>query len=383
MICAHCGKDLPKAEETVLTFPDWLDGARGTRTYGPYHPKCKDAVKGEFADEIIAALRRVALARGPLSKHEVNVLLRACLVPRPGFKFACCDYSQVEARALAWAAGDEDALVTFRTPGADPYARLACRLFAIAAEAFHKKHHAQQRDTSKKAELGCGYGMGAPKFKVTAEKGGMVWKDAALCAGRTCTDPLCGFEETDFGGQVFTHGSRTIVQTWRDVHQPIVRFWEALQDAACVAAGGGRRGVGPYEFGKVGGDVWCMLPSGRPIVYPGMKWGAYFDTKAGKAKKGLHYRGTKFVEGLYGGLLAENVTQAFCRDLLARSLWRAEKAGLRPVLHVHDELVCEVPEAYAEVGLRLLEEIMSDLPAWAFGFPVAADGFICDRYRKG
>jgi len=328
------------------------------------------------SDEI-EALRVRAMARGPLTKHEVNVLLRACLMAAEGCMLVCCDYSQVEARGLAWAAGDHEAMRAFQG-GGDPYAKLACRLFGIAAEVFSKETHKQPRDTSKKAELGCGYGMGAPKFKVTAEKGGMVWK-APTCAGGPCTDPLCGFEEADYQGRVFTHGARTIVNTWREVHAPIVGFWQALQDAAITAAHGGRAHVGPYSFGKVGGDVWCMLPSGRPIVYPRMKVG-----RDAKGRPRLHYWGTEgHPEDLYGGKLAENVTQALCRDLLAAALVKVEAAGLPVVLHVHDEIVIEVPCIQAEAALHQLSAIMQDLPPWAAGFPVAADGFVCRRYMKG
>jgi DNA polymerase bacteriophage-type len=327
-----------------------------------------------------------ALRGWPLTQHQMNILLRACLTASPGNTLIACDYGQVEARALAWAAGDEPALEAFRDPEGDPYARLACRLFSIPPDKFSKKVHAQPRDTAKKAELGCGYGMGAPKFMITAEKGGMVWKDPSLCrGGAVCEDPICGaIEWTKPRGnnpaQPFTHGAHTIVNVWRETHAPIVDFWDELKWAAVEATEGRPAKAGPYEFARVDGSTWCMMPSGRPLVYNGMR----VEKTAGSKSKDLSYLdpATGFPKRTYGGSLSENVTQAFCRDLLARALVQAEDAGLCPVLHVHDEIVCDVPKEMGREALDLLELIMSDLPAWAAGFPMKVDGFISERYRK-
>jgi DNA polymerase bacteriophage-type len=326
-----------------------------------------------------------ALRGWPLTQHQMNILLRACLMASPGNTLIACDYGQVEARALAWAAGDEPALEAFRDPKGDPYARLACKLFSIPLAAFDKDAHKQQRDTSKKAELGCGYQMGPPKFTITAEKGGMVWKEAALCIGAACTDPLCGkVEYTKARGgqppQPFTHGAATIVEAWRETHPAIVNFWEELKWAAIEATEGRPSQAGPYEFARVDNATWCMLPSGRPIVYNGMR----VDRGEKGRSKDLSYLDpeTGFPKRTYGGALAENVTQAFCRDLLARALVQAEDAGLCPVLHVHDEIVCDVPKDAGKEALDLLELIMSELPAWAEGFPMKVDGFVSERYRK-
>lgn len=344
-----------------------------------------DPIKDAAADAAVEALVVRAMAGGPLTKNEINVLLRATLTPAPGYLLACCDYSQVEARALAWAAGDAAAVAVF-TSGADPYAALARRLFGLLEGEWDKKKHAQPRDTSKKAELGCGYGMGAPKFTVTAEKGGMVWHAARECIQASpdwsgtipCSDPLCGAVEHDRKGNPFTHGARIIVETWRELHAPIVRFWYALSDAFMGAVKGRRTRVGPYEFGPVGKDVWCMLPSGRPLVYhrPQIR-------KDSEGRPRACYLGPEGWSDLYGGKIAENVTQALCRDLLAHALVGAERMGLRPVLHVHDELVCEVPADAAYECLAVLEGVMTDLPGWAATFPVDAEGHVCKRYRKG
>src|SRR5690242_2772489 len=96
-------------------------------------PNCIEELdkKGVCPGCKVRALRDKAIARKPLTKHEIDVLLRACLIPMAGHVLACCDYSQVEARGLAWAANDIAAIEAFRDPHADPYAGLACRLFGI------------------------------------------------------------------------------------------------------------------------------------------------------------------------------------------------------------------------------------------------------------
>ena len=125
-----------------------------------------------------------------------------------------------------------------------------------------------------------------------------------------------------------------------------------------------------------GRDVAIFLPSGRPIVYNDAQM-----VNDG-ARTSLAYHGARGIEHIYGGKIVENVIQAMCRDLLADAMVRAERAGLPVVLHVHDELVCEVPAAGAREASELLHAIMLHLPEWAEGFPIGADGHAGVRYRK-
>jgi DNA polymerase len=161
---------------------------------------------------------------------------------------------------------------------------------------------------------------------------------------------------------------------WRDLHAPIVAFWAELEYAAKVAVHGGHATAGPFEFGRVGEDVWVMMPSGRPLVYPRMGL-----VKDGNGRESLTYEGSRFREYTYGGKLCENVIQAFCRDLMLHAMIQCP---LDVVLHVHDEVVAECPEHLAAEGLRALEECMVTLPPWAQGFPAGAEGFFAKRYRK-
>jgi DNA polymerase len=102
----------------------------------------------------------------------------------------------------------------------------------------------------------------------------------------------------------------------------------------------------------------------------------------GQYRPSIAFHGRFGVEHTYGGKLTENAIQALCRDLMADALVRAEDAGLCPVLHVHDEIVCEVPRNAGREGYELLKAIMLDVPEWAEGFPIGAAGHVGRRYRK-
>lgn len=278
----------------------------------------------------------------------IMVALRACLTASSGNELAVCDFSGVEARALAWVAGDVAALDVFRS-GKDPYRAAASVIFGIPYDTIEK--NSRERDIGKKAELACGYGMGPTKFEARYEPS-RVGVDAA-----------------------------DIVAGWRKLHAPIVQYWRALEDAFVAAVRGTESRVEPFAFvpGSDGKGVAIVLPSGRPIVYndTGLSREIGFN---GRTHFAPYYIGTRSREHLYGGKIAENVIQAMCRDLMADALVRAERAGLAPVLHVHDEIVCDVP--CGEEGYRELREIMLTLPEWAEGFPVGASGHFGFRYRK-
>lgn len=279
----------------------------------------------------------------------IMVALRACLMASPGNELAVCDFSGVEARALAWCAGDHAALDVFRS-GRDPYKVAASVIFAVSYESIEK--NSRERDIGKKSELACGYGLGAKKFEE---------KYAPSRVGVDAADVVAG---------------------WRKLHAPIVAYWRRLEDAFVDAVRGTESRVEPFAFvpGNDGSGVAIILPSGRPIVYneAGLSREIGFN---GRTKFAPYYVGTKSGrEHLYGGKLAENVIQAMCRDLMADALVRAERAGLAPVLHVHDEIVCDVPRG--REGYEALKEIMLTLPEWAEGFPVGAAGHWGKRYRK-
>lgn len=277
--------------------------------------------------------------------------LRACLVPSYGNELAVCDFSGVEARALAWCADDRPALEVFLS-GRDPYKVMAALIFGTTYDAIEK--NSPERTVGKIAELACGYGMGAKKFY---ENNG---------------------PELDAAGV----NAKSVIDAWRTLHAPIVRYWRRLEDAFVAAIRGNPSRVWPFEFcpSADGKDVAIFLPSGRPIVYNAVGFSREIGFN-GRERLSPYYVGTKSGrEHLYGGKIAENVIQAMCRDLMADALVRAERAGLNPVLHVHDEIVCDVPRG--EEGYAELKRIMLELPEWAQGFPIGASGHWGRRYRK-
>lgn len=296
-------------------------------------------------EQIDALARTVVVGEHAPTQDEITLLVRGCIYAGEGHTFAVCDFSGVEARALAWAAGDARALETFAS-GRDPYKVAASTIFGAAYETITKP----MRHVGKIAELACGYGQGGRKFGETAA--------------------LMGADLEAVGVNSFA-----VVAAWRKLHAPIVRFWRECEDAFKLALGGRTTQVACFEFtpSEDGRDVAVLLPSGRPIVYNGARLGS---------DGGLVFKGPHGPEHTYGGKIVENIIQALCRDLMAKCLIRAEAAGLPVVMHVHDEIVCLVSASAGQSAFALLKQIMSTPPEWAAGFPLGAAGFVGNRYRK-
>jgi len=180
---------------------------------------------------------------------------------------------------------------------------------------------------------------------------------------------------------------------WREAHPKIKAFWYQLEDAAidAVRNPGTVQKAGKILFRMAGSFLWCRLPSGRSLCYP------YPTIKDKKVpwkdadgndvfKPALHFMGVDPLtkqwceQNTYGGSLAENVTQAVARDVLANGMRNVEAAGYPVVMHVHDELVAEVPEGFGSVAE--FESLMSAPASWMTGLPVVAEGWAGARYRK-
>lgn len=317
------------------------------------------------AEELQALLTRAGVNDSTLTSKDVNGLLRACVKAAPGHVLVVADFSGIEARVLAWAAGDFEALEVFRTPGGDPYKRLASKLYGIPVEDVTKA----QRQLGKIAELAAGYGMGPDKLEITGAKMGVDWAASGLDPG-------------------------SVVAGYRDAHQPIVAWWRAMQDSAVLACDGYTTRVGPvgrpdqaaFVWGPSPlrprglrgqhGDVWLMLPSGRPVSYYNMAY------TLGRQGPELTFQGRRGLDRTYSGKLTENAVQAFARELLGRVLAEAEATGLAVVGHIHDEVILEVPVADGDAALEWLLATMRIAPAWAVGLPLNAEGWVGDRYRK-
>lgn len=314
----------------------------------------------------------VDMMYGPVM-DAISDCVRGLLVAPEGKDLIAIDFSAIEARVLAWLASEEKVLQIFRTHG-KIYEHAAAGIYHVPLEAIGKKD--ERRQIGKVSVLALGYGGGVGAFQSMAKNYGVKVPDA----------------EAD-----------EIKKAWRAVHPFIVDYWAHIENAAmnavyagCVTTAGRH---GRHVSFKVDGSfLWCRLPSGRTLCYPYPEirtvttpWGAekealtYMTVIEGKKTKCLEdpsARGSWQRISTYGGSLAENVTQAVARDLLAHSMLALNQAGYPIVMHVHDEAVVEIASSCDAGTLAKLEYLFAQTPAWAAGLPVSAEGWRARRYRK-
>lgn len=357
--------------------------------------------------------------------------VRGCIIPSPGKKLVVADYSNVEGRGLAWLAGEETALDTFRAM-LDIYCETAGKMFGLDP-AVIKESLPDIRQIGKACELGLGFGGGVAAFLTFAKNLGLDLYAMAETMKGTFPDHIWaaakrGYEyariqeknKKGFAGQKAERPSYdlpknvwltcdSIKRMWRESHPKTCAFWNDLESAAMnaiknpgksywagaeVREDGGRAIRIRRTKGKDGSPGWWLqveLPSGRILSYPGIGISVEKqideDDDRTEYRERIRYMGENQTtrqwgkQYTYGGKLAENVTQALCRDLLANALVNVERAGWPIVLHVHDEIVTEVPNE-PEYTVSHLERLMCMLPAWAAGFPLAAEGAELMRYAK-
>lgn len=283
----------------------------------------------------------------------VSSCLRGFLVAGEGKVLAAADYSAIEGRGLAYLAGEEHVLNGYRQ-GLDPYKVAAASIYGVAYENITKL----QRQVGKTSELACGY-QGGEKALVAfgADRLGL------------------GLEER-----------QKIVYQWRASRQATVRLWAMLEKAAfdCVQDGKGRKYRG-IKFRMHGNFLQMILPSGRALWYFAPRismvrtpWGEKKEAVTAMTVNSMTKRWER--RPYHGGLWVENLTQAFCRDILVHGLFRVTEAGYPVVLHVHDEIVAEILPGQGSV--EEMSELMSEVPPWAEGMPIKADGWEGKRYRK-
>jgi len=290
----------------------------------------------------------------------INKIASACVrgvfVPR-GRKFLVVDYSAIEARGVMWLAGEERGIQEFRAAdrgeGPEIYVRMAQRIFTNPKLTKADK---DQRNVGKTTILGCGFGMGVERFYNTCIAWGVKGVD----------------EDT----------AQTCVSLYRNTYPKVRDFWYSTERAAIEAVNFPGRAVTcgrtVWVYNKARNYLFCKLPSGRFLAYqaPEIGEGKYCPSLSTMGVNGLTKQWER--EETYGGKLVENLTQAVARDLMAQAMLRVEKAGLPIAMHTHDEIVAE---GHAE-QLDDMIKIMCELPEWAEGFPLAAEGFVTERYTK-
>jgi len=271
--------------------------------------------------------------------------VRGMFTAPDGHDLIVADYAAIEARVLAWLAGQDDAVKVFAA-GEDIYVKMAQVIYndkTITAEDTEK------RRLGKQAVLGCGYQMGAPRFKDTCRSYGIIVDDAL---------------------------AERAVGAYRKSFKKVVKYWYDQERTARTAMSCGVASLGNITWKMEGDFLYCTLPSGRRLAYHKPKLEGtqikYMTTDSVTRK---YMR-----KDTYGGKLVENITQAVARDLLARAMVKAEYAGYKIVLTVHDELVAEVPKDFGSV--EEFCNIITETPEWAKGCPVAAEGWRGERYKK-
>ena len=282
--------------------------------------------------------------------NVLSELIRTAFVAKPGCRFIISDYSAIEARVLAWLAGEEWRLQVFETHG-KIYEASASAMFHVPIEEITKTSPLRQK--GKISELALGYGGAV----------GALTSMGALKMGLT---------EEELPG---------LVSTWRSANPHITAFWWAVDEAAITAVRDKKPSkVGRVSFEYKSGILFVTLPSGRKLSYvkPRMMMNKF-------GREGLTYEGIgeskKWMRlETYGPKLVENIVQAASRDILAEAMLRLEKEGFDIVCHVHDEVVLEVPDGKSSV--EEVNEIMAVNPVWTEGLPLKAAGFESPFYKK-
>lgn len=290
----------------------------------------------------------------------LSELIRTAFVAAPGKTFHVCDFSAIEARVIAWYAGEKWVLDVFRQ-GGDIYCATASQMFGVPVEKHGR--NAELRQKGKIAVLALGYGGGVSALdKMGGTRLGLTEEEEA-----------------------------EIVALWRRSNPHIKDLWSKVERAAmCAIRNPGttykaNRGL---EFSYRWGSLLVKLPSGRTMVYPRVR----IETEIMPSRQGAFEKESIVYEGLnqttrkwetdirtYGGKMVENIVQATARDILGEVILRAEAAGLPIVFHIHDEIVVEASPGQT---LQQVEELFSEPITWCSDLPLKGAGYTTPYYMK-
>jgi DNA polymerase bacteriophage-type len=281
----------------------------------------------------------------PAPPAEVlSTALRGAFIARTDRVYGVGDYAAIEARVLFWLADEKYGLRIYMSNG-DIYRDMGSVIFNKRPEDLDVSF---ERMMGKTTVLGCGYGMGWRKFKLTCKR----------AYGMIISDELC----------------KKSVYAYRKRYKRVPKFWEELEDAAKATIKSGvphRVSDGRVRFSMRKGDLVITLPSGREIYH-----------RQARVRKDqiVYVNGKGWTESTYGGKICEYVVSGTARDILADAIVKAEDhPEIEPVMHSHDELVAE-----GEAGQvsRIVGEIMEDMPSWTAGLPMKVEVWEGPRYHK-
>ena len=279
----------------------------------------------------------------------LSELIRTAFIPKPGCRFYVADFAAIEARVIAWIAGESWRMDVFRD-GGDIYCASASQMFKVPVVKHGINGHLRQK--GKIAELALGYGGSVGALKAM----GAI---------------SLGLQESEL---------KPLVEMWRNSNPRITKLWWDIDKAAkdCIKERKHAEARG-IRFSYQSGMMFVRLPSGRNLVYVKPRIGenqfggesiTYYGV--GEQKKWTRLE-------TYGPKLVENIVQATARDILVEAMLRLSRCGYNIVMHIHDEAVIEAP---ADTSLDNLCSVMAECPDWAKGLLLRADGYVCDFYKK-
>ena len=280
----------------------------------------------------------------------LSQLIRTMLIPKEGCEFIVADFSAIEARLLAWEAGEEWRIEAFKA-GQDIYCASASQMFGVPVVKHGVNGHLRQK--GKVAELACGYGgsVGALKNMGALEM---------------------GLNEDELPD---------LISTWREANPAIVQYWWEVDQAATETFKDGQdRQVGKIGFQYSAGTLWMILPSGRRLAYIGPQMRPNRFGRQSLTYMGVNSANKWIRIETYGPKIVENLTQAIARDILCETMQRMEKAGLDIVGHVHDEVIIEAPEG--KYSVDDVCSIMNQRPTWGKDIELSSAGYKGGYYFK-
>ncbi|MDU5467168.1 MAG: DNA polymerase [Peptoniphilus harei] len=278
----------------------------------------------------------------------LSQLIRTAFIAKEGTRFIISDFSAIEARVLAWLAGEQWVLDAFEN-GEDIYCRTASRMFGVSVEKHGVNGHLRQK--GKIATLACGY-------------------QGALGALKAMGGIEMGLSEDEL---------QSIVDSWREANPNIVSLWWDIDSVVKrVVKTRSKEEYKSLVISYEKGILFIELPSKRRLAYPKAKIGTNRFGGESIVYEGIVV-GNKWdkIES-YGGKFVENIVQAIARDILAEAMMRLEEKGFNIVMHIHDEVVIESDSS----SIEEVNQIMSVVPEWADGLILEADGFESEFYKK-
>jgi len=276
-------------------------------------------------------------SRGPNGK-----MLKRSIVAPEGHILIDCDSSQIEARVLAWFAGQDDLTDAFRKKE-DVYIKMAARIYEVPEDQITK----DQRFVGKTTILGAGYGMGAVKFQAQLKS---------------------------FGTDISLNEARRIIEIYRNANWKISHVWREAQNMVSRMEKGDT-----YQFGKKG--VVEVIGNRESIRLPSKLLMRYEDLKGEQNSQGTEYsyKTRRGRTRIYGGKVIENVCQALARCVIGDQMLLINNK-YRAVLTVHDSVIACVPESEAEEAQQYVEKCMKYVPTWAKGLPLECESGMAYAY---